>query len=322
MAATVLAEACDDSSEPPAQSEPGVSGFVFEDKNGNGVRDEDERGLEWDLLMCMSDMCQRGTTDGNGRFHFDKVIPGRNSINLMGDATGWQRIFKDCDVGIFTYGAGEHKTVDLPVRFVGKHASGHGGSVWKDGAPLPQGADVEALVGDRVCGQTNACGLGKSRYFLWVASAEEEEGCGEDGAEVRFRVDGDMANQTAEWHDGDSATIDLFVGPEPAVFEGPVSVYRPATTYTIVPEGTRVQAYVADQLCGESTIFAVHPGPNMYQVAVLPDALRAGCGREGASVTFTIGGQPANKVGVWRPGLHHLELSVGEAPSPSPTPRP
>jgi hypothetical protein len=304
------------------EAEPGVSGFVFEDKNGNGVRDEGERGVEWDLLMCMSDMCQQGTTDGNGRFHFDNVIPGRNSINLAHTVTGWQRVFRDCDAGTFTYAKGEHKTVDLPVRFVGKHASGHGGSVWKDGAPLPEGAQVEALVGEEVCGQTNTCGLRASRYFLWVASTEEKERCGEESAEVRFRVDGAMANQTAEWHDGESATVDLFAGPELAVFGGIVLMYRPGTPNIMVAEGTSVQAYVGDQLCGESTVFTVHPGPNMYQIVVLPDALRAGCGREGASVRFTIGGEPANEDAVWERGVHRLQLTIGDPPPPTPTPTP
>lgn len=327
LAGLAALAACDSGGPGPEptvspETEPGVSGFVFEDKNGNGVRDEGERGVEWDLLMCMSDMCRSGTTKGNGRFYFDDVTPGRYSINLANAVTGWQRVVKDCDVGTFTYAQGEHKTVDLPVRFVGEHVSGYGGSAWKDGAPLPPGARVEALVGEKVCGETTVCGLRGSRYFLWAASAEEEEGCGEEGIDVHFRVDGAAANQTAQWHDGESATIDLFVGPDLAVFGGSVSVYRPDTTYTMAPEGTPVQAYVGDQLCGESTIFTVHPGPNMYQVAVLPDALRAGCGREGASVTFTIGGQTTNEVAVWQPGVHRLELSVGEPPSPTSTPRP
>jgi hypothetical protein len=317
-AVAALAAACDDSGRPSGPGKPGVSGFVFEDRNGNGVRDEGERGVEWDLLMCMSDMCRSGTTEGNGRFHFDDVIPGRYSINLVNVVTGWQRVVKDCDVGTFTYEQGEHKTVDLPVHFVGKHVSGFGGSVWKDGAPLPPGTGVEAMVGEKECGETTTCGLRESRYSMWVASAEEAEGCGEEGSDVRFRVDGVMANQTAQWHDQESTTADLFVGPEPAVFEGSVSVYQPDTTYTMAPEGTPVQAYVADQLCGESTIFTVHPGPNMYQVAVLPDALRGGCGTEGASVTFTIGGQPANEEAVWQTGVHRLELSVGQPPSPTP----
>jgi hypothetical protein len=325
-----LAMACDDSDGPgpeptvSPETEPGVSGFVFEDKNGNGVRDEGERGVEWDLLMCMSDMCQQGTTDGNGRFHFDKVIPGRNSISLAHAVTGWQRVVNDCDVGTFTYEQGEQKTIYLPLRFVGEHVSGFGGSVWNDGSPVPEGTRVEALVGEKVCGETTTCGLRESRYFTWVASAEEEEGCAEEGGEVHFRVDGAAANQTAQWHDGESVAVDLFAGPEPAVFEGSVSVHRPDTTYAMAPVGTPVQAYVADQLCGESTIFTVHPGPNMYQVAVLPDALRAGCGKEGTPITFTIGGEPANEKAVWQPGVHRLELSVGEPPppTPSPTPRP
>jgi hypothetical protein len=311
--------ACGDSSE--TADEPGVSGFVFNDRNGNGVRDPGEPGLKgWPLLMCMGDMCQSATTGGDGEFHFGDLIPGRYGINLLDVPVGWQRAFQDCDVGTLSFGEGEHKTVDMAMRFVGEHVSGFGGSAWKDGAPLPPGTRVEAVVGDKVCGQTITCGLRESRYFTWVISAGEEEGCGEDGSEVRFRIDGAMANQTAQWHDQDSATVDLFAGPELAVFGGLVSVYRPDAPNIMAPEGAPVSAYVGDRLCGESTVFSYHPGPNMYQIVVLPDELRAGCGKEGAPITFSVGGEAANERVVWQPGVHRLQLSVGEPPSPTPRP--
>jgi hypothetical protein len=58
----------------------------------------------------------------------------------------------------------------------------------------------------------------------------------------------------------------------------------------------------------------------MYQIVVLPDALRAGCGKAGTPITFSVGGETANEKAVWQPGVHRVELSVGDPPSPSPMP--
>ena len=304
----------------PPWSEPSISGVVFRDLNGDGEHDWGEPGLkEWQVLLCVLDMCRSTTTGAGGSYHFDDAR-GEYGIGVH-VPFGWQRVGRTSGSGQVSVGEGERKRVDMAVRFVGEEVSGFSGSVWKDGAPAPDGTRVEALVGEKVCGETTASGIRESGYSMWVVSAEEKGGCGEEGAEVRFRVGGDMANQTAEWHDGDSAAADLFVGPDLAVFEGSVSVYRPDTTYTAIPDGTPVQAYVANQLCGASTTYTVHPGPNMYQVAVLPDALRAGCGREGASVTFTIDGQPANEEAVWRLGVHRLQLTTASHLHPAPHPK-
>ncbi len=314
--------ACGDSGD--SADEPGVSGFVFNDRNGNGVRDSGEPGVKgWQLHLCMSDMCSSSaTTDGGGRFDFDVVVPGQYQVVVFDAHRGWQRVRTDCSSDVLSLGQEEHKTADMPVRFVGEHVSGFRGSVWKDGAPVPEGTRVQALVGEKVCGETTTCGLREAGYFIWTPSADEEEGCGQDGSEVSFRVDGAAANQTAQWHDQDSATVDLFVGPDLAVFEGPVFVYRPDTQNILAPPGTLVRAYVSNRLCGETTVFSTHPAPNSYEVAVLPEALRAGCGTEGAPISFTIGGDAANERAVWQSGVHDLGLTVGEPPpTPTPTPR-
>ena len=139
-----LTLACD-SSEPPG--EPGVSGFVFNDRDRDGVRDPVEPGVEgWELLLCVSDTCQSATTGGGGGFHFERLPPGQYHIGLIDVPTGWQRVRQDCSSDLVSLGEGDHKTVDMAVRFVGTHVSGFGGSAWKDGAPAPEGTHVEALV--------------------------------------------------------------------------------------------------------------------------------------------------------------------------------
>jgi len=313
---------------------PSISGVVFADLNGNGVRDPSEPGVKgWQVNLCLSDMCRSATTGSGGGYHFDDA---RGEYGLgMRVHFGWQRVKRTFASGQVSIGEGEHKEVDIAVRFVGEEVSGFSGSVWKDGASAPEGTRVEALVGEKVCGETTAYGLRESHYSMWILSAKEKAGCGTEGAEVRFRVGGTTANETAEWHlqhpthlhEGREVetlpeTLDLIVGPVLAIFEGSVLVYRADTPNILAPEGAPVRAYVEDRLCGESAVFPTYPGPSAYQIIVLPEALRAGCGREGASVRFTIGDEPTNEDGVWEPGVHRLQLTTGEPPPPTPSPTP
>jgi len=315
---------------------PSISGYVFADLNGNTVRDWGEPGVKgWQVSLCVLDMCRATTTSGGGGYNFDHAS-GQHGIGL--DVPfGWQRVGRTSSSGQLSVGEREHKKVDIAVRFVGEEVSGFSGSVWENGAPVPEGTRVEALVGEKVCGDTTAYGVRESRYSMWVRSANEKGDCAKEGAEVRFRVGGAMANETVQWHlqhpthlhegrevDTLTETLDIVVGPESAIFEGAVYDYRPDAPCHCAEQGAPVKAYVEDRLCGESTIFPTHPGPMSHQVVVLPEALRAGCGREGASVTFTIGDELANEDAVWEPGAHRLTLSVGEPPppTPSPTPRP
>ncbi|HJX61758.1 MAG TPA: SdrD B-like domain-containing protein, partial [Dehalococcoidia bacterium] len=329
-----LAVAYDSGAIAPPWVEPSISGVVFNDLDGDGEWDWGEPGLEgWQVNLCVLDVCQSSTTSAGGDYHFDNVR-GKYGVGMR-VPFGWQRVERTSASGWVSVGEGEHKGVDIAVRLIGEEVSGFSGSVWRDGQPASEGARIEALVGEKVCGETTAYGLRESHYSMWVLSASERGDCGEEGAEVRFRVGGAMANETVQWrlqhpthlHEGREVdtlteTLDLIVGPELAIFEGAALEYRPDNPCHCAPEGAAVRAYVEDRLCGESVVFPVHPGPSSYQIVVLPDALRAGCGRVGASVRFTIGDEPANEGAVWEPGVHRVELSVGEPPTPSPTSRP
>ncbi len=60
-----------------------VSGFKFEDVNGNGVRDPGEPGLPgWDIYLYLSDISdvRMTTTDVNGEFHFENIQPNESPV--------------------------------------------------------------------------------------------------------------------------------------------------------------------------------------------------------------------------------------------------
>lgn len=100
----------------------------------------------------------------------------------------------------------------------------------------------------------------------------------------------------------------------PARFAGSVTVDgQPATA------GTVVQALVNGVACGVTTVF-VEGGEGRYVVDV--DALEpagAACGTDGATVSFTVGGQAANETGTWHDyQLNLVNLTVTTA-TPVPT---
>ena len=101
-----------------------------------------------------------------------------------------------------------------------------------------------------------------------------------------------------------------------------------------VPDGTPVLALVNGNLCGEGSRrpgekgtlttdrdlanLGAHTGDSIYIVEVVSDSQTPGCGTEGATVTFEVGGRLANEQGLWKAGFNPLNLTVGQAPATTP----
>ena len=104
----------------------------------------------------------------------------------------------------------------------------------------------------------------------------------------------------------------------PATFYGSVTVDgRPAES------GVDVRAFVGGIDCTQASPGArpvLRDGDtSAYVLHVVHDSQRAGCAREGATVTFTIAGIAAVQQSQWKPGPIRLDLSTGAA-SPIPLP--
>ena len=82
-----------------------------------------------------------------------------------------------------------------------------------------------------------------------------------------------------------------------------------------VPDGTAVRAFVGDVDCTQDgpnergTV--TEAGVSVYSILVVHETARAGCGTEGAEVTFTIDGRPANERGRWTAVPQQLNLNAG-----------
>jgi len=80
------------------------------------------------------------------------------------------------------------------------------------------------------------------------------------------------------------------------------------------PAGTNVSASIGGNVCGQTTVQA----DSTYVLDVVSSGQTAGCGTEGASVSFTVGGDPAGTA-TWSSGqFTNLALAGAAAPTVAP----
>ena len=96
----------------------------------------------------------------------------------------------------------------------------------------------------------------------------------------------------------------------PATFYGSVTIDgQPA------PTGTDVRGFIGENDCTQSAPGerpAVREGEaTAYVIAVVHESQRPGCARAGATVTFTIDGEPAAQTAEWQAGPTRVDLSIG-----------
>ena len=189
---------------------------------------------------------------------------------------------------------------------------------WVNGENAARG--VIAKIGETICatGVPNPGAGTRGIFHVSVPSEEVVPGCGREGAIVTFFVDGQQAPQTAIWHPrafpGASQTVQVIIGPPFALISGGVGPGRVSPRQAISP-------YVGNVPCGHGE--AGGPG-DAYEAVVYSAEQQAGCGTEGAQVTFKLLDAQgnviavANEKAVWHvwDGVSHpqrLDLTFGPA---------
>jgi len=88
------------------------------------------------------------------------------------------------------------------------------------------------------------------------------------------------------------------------------------------PIDTVIQAYVGEVLCGESRVLDLgDPIGVGFFIDVLGESILAGCGTDGATVTFRVGGVPANETSTFQTGSFvQLGLTADGEPAIPPSP--
>ena len=199
-------------------------------------------------------------------------------------------------------------TPTLPPERVAKFS----GEVWLDAfGGYRKGGRVTAKIGDTVCGEeppscaAPPCILVPADppphtrdYHLDVVPAEAKPGCGYEGALVTFFVGGKQASQTAVWHAGTSQEVNLTTGPPFAFFRGELTFQSGIDESIGVSAPVGMYAFIGDNVCGGETRGVWKRFP--YYVVVYSDEQQAGCGTEGARVTFKLRDRQGNIIAVAR----------------------
>lgn len=89
--------------------------------------------------------------------------------------------------------------------------------------------------------------------------------------------------------------------------------------------GTQITARIGGKDCTQAGNNGTFPEGSLsaYSITVAHTSQIAGCGTDGATITFFIGGQQATQTTTWQAGPRELGLSIGsQAPPPLPTATP
>jgi hypothetical protein len=103
----------------------------------------------------------------------------------------------------------------------------------------------------------------------------------------------------------------------------PASFYGSATIDgEAPPPGTEVRGFIDGRDCTQKDAAGTYEAGAVgaYIISVMHESQASGCGREGATVTFRVGGRDAAQTATWSMGLHQLDLNAGSGePHPLPS---
>jgi len=192
--------------------------------------------------------------------------------------------------------------IDWPTPSAGSDM-GITGGVWIDGERAE--ADIRAFINGQQCGEGQAVSIGAPRTPLFafaVSSDAHQPGCGVPGAAVTFTINGRPGNETITWQPGASQLIfALSAGGRIAIYQGTLRLDRGR------PPAMVITPLIGGVACGDPVAPQFNPADAKWSYLVVVDSgeLRAGCGRDGATVTLRleVEGQPAIDIPApaWKP---------------------
>lgn len=183
--------------------------------------------------------------------------------------------------------------------------------LWVDGHRSSE--PIVPKVGDVVCGEdggpVSVTESGDEQQLVYVETAPKVPGCATEGSTITFFVDGRQANQTWRYHREPNVWVRflvLTVGPSFARVGGYFSWpdQLPILNGSEDDSKSVLIPYIDGRACGYDWVLAPEGG-HRYVVVVYSSEQRAGCGYEGAPITFRlVDGQgnvlaTAEEKGVW-----------------------
>jgi hypothetical protein len=337
------------STDSSAQTPVSLSGIVWRDDNANGVRDSGEPGIA-DAEVELTGPAEPGRlpesqtthTDAAGQYSFTGQDPGSYQVTLGPTLSGmWVETYPTrhllhpsaVDINLSSNSQadfGLYPAAGLP-RFRG--------TAWRDAEPVP-GPDVRPFVNGIDCTLPAILppDQGINAFGFKVASAALIPGCGEEGDTIVFTIGGAPANEAAIWHlasveqlppgtvpsippppaiappRDNTQGITLTIGPAFAAYSVRVQDAQTGQFLDVAspPRFPNIEAFIGETSCGSTSGIGL-----TAQVIVPSEQMKAGCGREGASVRFTVDGAEAPEQVAWVSGLHSLTLTYSSTEVPA-----
>ena len=311
-----------------ATQEPGlsISGTIWTDVNGDGIRQPEDFGRRFFFVRLMSadgssEVARTFTDDtGSGLYGFGNVAPGSYRVVVRSQIITFPLRATDELAVSVSLSTGSLSNLDFGVRAADQMQIS--GLAWRDAAfvPTPQ---VRAFVDQTDCTRSELLppDLPSAAYSVIVLSSELKAGCGSQGKTVYFTVNGLVANESVAWNAPlggglSNQLLDLTIGGRFAyyVFRGPIS---DGVTPGLDPVAQPVRALIAGKDCAR-----LFPGVfDIFYIVVPSREQVSGCGVEGVVVTFAIGDVILGEA-TWTPGRHDGPAIPWPLPSTSGTIRP
>jgi hypothetical protein len=330
-----------------------ISGFVFRDDDGDGVRDPGEPGLQRLVQLVQEDeLIDEDLSDGNGAYSFAGISPGEYELITEFDGGAffcleptfpnfspfalsgcsgileqpWEATTPESTAAEITPG------LNLVVDFGGRPVDQNvfiGRAIIEDQYAAP-GTRVEAFVNDRPCGEgvvepQSGFDGNPPVHRTVVMGSLEREGCAVAGDTVRFRIDGQPALETSIFTD----QINILAGPGRFIVH--LSAMEQTAWYwaqqpggALPAHGTVLEAANLGEICG-GVLVESRPDLSAQQISgfsrliVRAAEAPSGCATPGSVVEFIANGVAWGTT-VWRPGIEKINLAM-EPPTPS-TPEP
>ncbi len=310
-----------------------ITGIVFDDINGDGVQDDGEQGLlnQAIILKQDGDFLLYLSTSTDGRYLADGLEPGEYTLNL-----DFNDFVAACPDRFFSFSplSGPCQDFALPrnavpagpvlvrvesgmtveINFATQPADiavVTGVALLEDDV-APQGASIEAWVGDTECGSTVSWGEPSGNNFIIeILGAGERAGCAVSGDMVEFLVEGVPAAGSYEWASYTAASFPVQIQHLVAIQDNAWYWFQ-SDVRSPLKSSVLVEALVDGTVCGEAEIespfFADVLG---FGRLIVPSAeIEPGCGQPGADVMFRVDGVSTKGIVPWEAGLHRINLAV------------
>ena len=300
------------SSDAVAQEPLSISGTVWWDVNGDGIRQPNESGLSrlGVSLLGQGGVLASSLTDEQGGYSFGGLQPGLYAI----------RTTEFFGMSIQTYPSRRLEPPFVrPVTVENKPVAGVNFGFYRIGrepafmglafinAGPANNPKIRAFVGGLDCtlpGGILPTDLDPATYMVTVASSDLLAGCGQPGDVVSFTVNGLLANESAIWQPvppnvsrfyyEENRSLRLTVGPSFDVF-WPRVQERDGSGDPVFGYGYTVAAMIDGRVCAVGL-------PRVWDsimVIVPSETMTPRCGREGATVSFAVDGFATSEMGVW-----------------------